>query len=260
MSLTYSSYLQLDKLLDLQQPRPGELEHDEMLFVIIHQVYELWFKEVLHELDYLVVLLKSNRTSQAMHTLKRVLKIFKTLVSQLDILETMTPIEFLTFRERLETASGFQSFQFRELEFALGAKNAGWISHYPPDSDAHRRLQRRLVEPSLWHIFLEYLKENGYPVPDELLDRDVHLQTEPSEAVQDILIQIYKENPKVAGVCEGLVDFDEGIQEWRYRHVKMVERTIGTKRGTGGSEGVGYLRETLFNPIFPDLWAIRAKL
>jgi tryptophan 2,3-dioxygenase len=260
MALTYSNYLQLDKLLDLQQPRPGELEHDEMLFIIIHQVYELWFKEVLHELDYLVLLLQTNKTAQAMHTLKRVLKIFKTLVSQLDILETMTPIEFLTFRERLETASGFQSYQFRELEFALGAKNSGWTNRYPLDSDAYQRLERRLNEPSLWHNFLEYLVEKGYLIPREQLDRPVQQPTKPSENVQELLVQIYKDNPIVAGVCEGLVDLDEGIQEWRYRHVKMVERTIGSKRGTGGSEGVGYLRDTLFKPIFPDLWAIRARL
>lgn len=260
MPLTYSRYLQLDQLLALQQPRPDKLEHDELLFIIIHQVYELWFKEVLHELDYLVELLEQNQTAQAMHTLKRVLKIFKTLVSQLDILETMTPLEFLTFRERLETASGFQSYQFRELEFALGIKNPGWTSHYPDGSEPQRRLQQRIDTPSLWKVFLKYLSENGFEIPGPELAREDRLPTESSDEVQEILIEVYNSNPNATGVCEGLVDLDEGIQEWRYRHVKMVERTIGAKQGTGGSDGVGYLRGTLFKPIFPDLWAIRARL
>jgi tryptophan 2,3-dioxygenase len=260
MSLTYTEYLQLDHLLRLQQPLSKGPEHDEMLFIIIHQVYELWFKQVLHELDYLVLQLQENRTPQTMHTLKRILKIFKTLVSQLDILETMTPLEFLTFRERLETASGFQSSQFRELEFALGLKSPARLDQIPAGSEAASRLERRLVRPSLWQAFLEYLAKNDYPVPREQLDRDPRLSTAPSGEVQKILIQVYRENPQIAAICEGLVDFDEGFQEWRYRHVKMVERTIGTKFGTGGSEGVAYLKETLFKPAFPDLWAIRTEL
>jgi tryptophan 2,3-dioxygenase len=195
-----------------------------------------------------------------MHTLKRILKIFKTLVSQLDILETMTPLEFLSFRERLDTASGFQSHQFRELEFILGVKDPNAITRFPEDSPARRTLRERFEQENLWDAFLHYLQQNGYPIPAGLLDRDVRLPLQPSEAVQEILIQIYRQNSAIAGICEGMVDFDEGLQEWRYRHVKMVERTIGAKIGTGGSSGVRYLQSTLFKPVFPDLWAIRSRL
>jgi len=258
--LTYSSYLKLDELLSLQQPLSAGPEHDETLFIIIHQVYELWFKEVLHELDHLQALLANDDTASALHTLKRVLTILKIMVAQLDILETMTPLEFLSFRERLQAASGFQSFQFRELEFALGLKSRGTVDHFPSSSEGRRRLEARYTEPCLWDAFLRYLADSGYAIPPQLLERDVTQRPEPSPEVQEILIDIYRNDSTNRQLCERLVDLDEGMQEWRYRHVKMVERTIGSKRGTGGTAGVKYLESTLSDPVFPDLWQIRGKL
>src|SRR2546421_4943070 len=160
MTVTYSNYLQLDKLLALQHPREGQLEHDETLFVIIHQIYELWFKEVLHELDYLQRMLRSNDTPLAAATLKRILTILKTLVAQIDVLETMTPLNFLTFRDRLESGSGVQSFQFRELEFVLGTKNPAALARYPQGSEARRRREPRYRESTLWDAFLAVLRRN----------------------------------------------------------------------------------------------------
>jgi tryptophan 2,3-dioxygenase len=256
--LTYAGYLHLDELLSLQQRRAGE--HDEMLFIIIHQVYELWFKELLHELDHLGDLLDRDDLPPALHTMKRILTVLKVMVAQIDILETITPREFLTFRDRLEAASGLESFQFRELEFALGVKRPGILERYPVGSEPRARLEQRLAEPTLWDTFLRFLRRDGYPVPTEVLERDVTLRVEPSEDVQDVLLQVYGQAPVLAQLCERLVDLDEGLQEWRYRHVKMVERTIGAKRGTGGTSGAGYLRTTLSHPIFPDLWEIRSRL
>ncbi|MCL4299255.1 MAG: tryptophan 2,3-dioxygenase [Anaerolineae bacterium] len=260
MTVTYANYLKLDQILSAQQPLSEGPEHDEMLFIVIHQVYELWFKQVLHELDYVRQLLVANDTPRAQHTLRRILTILKTMVAQIDILETMTPLEFLSFRHRLESASGFQSHQFRELEFVLGHKRRAVLVHYPEDTSARRQLELRYRQPTLWDAFLHYLAANGYPVPAELLARDVTQPAQPSPEVQKILVDIYRNDPIRAPVCERLVDFDEGVQEWRYRHIKMVERTIGTKQGTGGSAGVGYLQTTLLKPAFPDLWAIRTEL
>src|SRR3989442_4810656 len=172
MTVTYSSYLKLDELLSLQQPRPGELEHDETLFVIIHQVYELWFKEVLHELDYLQRLLRANDTPLAAATLKRILTILKTLVAQIDVLETITPLNFLAFRARLESGSGFQSHQFREIEFILGKKGRPSFERYPEGSVSREKVQNRFAEPTLWDAFLHYLVANKYRVPKTLLQRD----------------------------------------------------------------------------------------
>ena len=258
--VTYSSYLKLDELLSLQQPRPGALEHDETLFVIIHQVYELWFKEVLHELDYLQKLLRANDTPLAAATLKRILTILKTLVAQIDVLETITPLNFLAFRDRLEAGSGFQSHQFREIEFVLGGKRRSAVDHYAEGSAHRERVETRFGEPTLWDAFLHYMAANGYPVPKPLLTRDVTKSLELSPEVQRILVDVYRTNPTVAQIAERLVDLDEGFMEWRYRHVKMVQRTIGTKPGTGGSAGAEYLLKTLNQPAFPDLWAIRSEL
>jgi len=260
MPLTYADYLKLEQLLSLQQPRSAGPEHDEMLFIVIHQVYELWFKEMLHELGYLETLLRGNETSRALHTLKRILTVLKVMVAQIDVLETMTPLEFLSFRDRLESGSGFQSFQFRELEFLLGTKNAAAIARYPEGSEPRRRLETQYREPTLWDALLAYLAKNQYPVPPALLGRDVTQPPEPSREVQQILIKVYRTNPAVSSVCERLVDLDEGFMEWRYRHVKMVQRTVGTKPGTGGTAGAEYLATTLNKPAFPDLWAIRTEL
>ncbi|HKO21767.1 MAG TPA: tryptophan 2,3-dioxygenase family protein [Candidatus Eisenbacteria bacterium] len=258
MGVTYSTYLRLDELLD--QQRPLSDEHDEMLFIVIHQVYELWFKEMLHELDYLKVLLERKDDMRAQHTLKRVLTILKVVVAQIDVLETMTPLEFLTFRERLESGSGFQSFQFRELEFLLGMRNAAALSRYPEGSPARARLEKRLAEPALWDAFLQYLVAKGHTVPASALARDRSGAVESAPELHPLLIHVYRNDPTVRALCERLVDLDEGVQEWRYRHVKMVERTIGTRKGTGGSMGAAYLKTTLDRPFYPDLWAIRTEL
>jgi tryptophan 2,3-dioxygenase len=256
---SYGDYLKLNQLLDLQHPLSEGPEHDETLFIVIHQVYELWFKQILHEVAHLEVLLERNDGAHARGTLKRILTILKVLVAQIDILETMTPLEFLSFRDRLEFGSGFQSHQFRELEFALGWKEPAALERYPEGSQVRRRLEERLQAPSLWDFFLRHLAANGVPVPPADLRRDFTRQAEPSPALRDALIQVYRAQPALAELCERMVDLDEGIMEWRYRHVKMVQRTIGTKRGTGGSTGAEYLLATLNRPLFPDLWAIRTE-
>jgi len=259
-ALTYGRYLCIDELLALQRPRSEGPEHDELLFIVIHQVYELWFKELLHEIDFVRQLLAEDATHRAQHTLKRILTILKVAVGQIDILETMTPLEFQSFRARLEAASGFQSDQFRQIEFVLGLKNTAAIERFPEDSRARQALQQRYHEPTLWDSFLHYLSREGYAVPDALLAREVTTPIEASPDLQRVLVELYRRDTKNAELCERLVDLDEGMQEWRYRHVKMVERTIGVKPGTGGSAGAAYLRGTLGQPLFPDLWAIRSQL
>ncbi len=258
-SLTYSSYLRIEELLDLQSPRSEGPEHDEMLFIVVHQVYELWFKEMLHELDYLCPRLRENELPTALHKLKRVLTTLKVLVAQVDIIETMTPLEFVSFRSYLESASGFQSYQFRELEFVLGAKQPQALDRYPEGSAGYQRLTARLAQPTLWDAFLRCLEARGHALPREAVERDVQLPVGESRGVQEVLLQIYRGDHQCAELCERLVDLDEGLQEWRYRHVKMVQRTLGAKMGTGNSSGAEYLKTTLFKPIFPDLWAIRAE-
>ena len=259
-AVTYASYLRIDELLALQEPRSDGPEHDELLFIIVHQVYELWFKELLHELDRARHWLEDDEPHRAQHTLKRILAILKVLVAQLDILETMTPLEFSSFRARLEAASGFQSDQFRQIEFALGVKSPAAIGRFPQNGRARVALERRYREPTLWDAFLQYLSREGYAVPPSHLERDVSVAIEPSAEMQRMLLAVYREDPKNAELCERLVDLDEGVQEWRYRHVKMVERTIGARRGTGGSSGAAYLQETIGRPLFPDLWEIRSQL
>ncbi|MDX1631294.1 MAG: tryptophan 2,3-dioxygenase family protein, partial [Thermoanaerobaculia bacterium] len=206
MALTYGDYLALDELLDLQRPRSEGPEHDEMLFIVIHQVYELWFKEMLHEIDELKERLSTGDTPAALHTLKRILTVLKTQVGQVDILETMTPISFNSFRDRLDTASGFESYQFRELEFVLGHKRDPVLRHYPAGTPERRRLQRRLEEPSLWDAFLRFLSDQGYEVPEADLDRDPSEPTRESPEVQEILLQVYADDPLASQVCERLVD------------------------------------------------------
>jgi tryptophan 2,3-dioxygenase len=256
--LTYGSYLRIDELLSLQQPRSRPEEHDELLFIVIHQVYELWFKEVLHELDELAEHLTEDRPTLSGHQLKRVLKILKTLVAQIDVLETMTPLEFDSFRSFLANASGFQSAQFRELEFLLGVKDPRHLERFTHNQREHDNLTRRYHQPSLWDAFVHHLARQGCEIPTAVLERDVTLPVEPSPEVQAALVAVYRDRPDLARLCESLIDLDEGLQEWRYRHVMMVQRTIGNKEGTGGSSGVEYLRSTLFHPAFPDLWAIRS--
>jgi tryptophan 2,3-dioxygenase len=257
-ALTYASYLQLEKVLGAQRPRSNE--HDEMLFIVIHQVYELWFKQILHELGALQRRLEANDGPHALHTLRRLLAVLKTVVAQIDVLETMNPRQFAGFRGRLDRASGFQSAQFRELEAVLGRRDRGMLESYPEGSEARAVIDAARERPPVFDSLLRYLAARGYGVPDEELDRDARLAREPSEQVQRVLLEVYRDDREESQVCERLIDMDEGFQEWRYRHVKMVERTIGDKVGTGGSSGAAYLRTTLFQPAFPDLWAIRSEM
>jgi tryptophan 2,3-dioxygenase len=247
--LTYSSYLRLPELLSCQSPRTAE--HDELLFVIIHQVYELWFKQILHEAALLQARLEAGHTAGALHTARRIAKILKTIVGQLDVLETMTPRQFASFRPELGGSSGFQSEQFREVEAVFGRRDL--------DSSGHAGTAAALRRRSVFDSLLRYLVAEGWDVPPPALERN------PGEPwpggdpdVLRILTAVYEDESSAASeVCEALVDIDEGVQEWRYRHVKMVERIIGAKPGTGGSSGAEYLRSTLFRPAFPDLWEVR---
>lgn len=260
MELTYSRYLQLDKLLDLQRVRSVPPEHDELLFIVIHQVYELWFKLLLHEFDKVKRDLSTNDLFGAVATVKRIRTVLKTLVGQLDILETMTPMSFTAFRDRLETASGFQSWQYREVEFVLGFKRPKMVEAFEAGSAQRRRLEQRLAERSVVDHFYDFLEQQGVEIPRELRERDVRQPAGPDGRVQLGVLRLYRERPDVAILFELMTDLDEGLQEWRYRHVKLAERAIGNKRGTGGSTGVEYLKQSLFRPVFHDLWAIRERL
>lgn len=260
MALTYADYLKLDTLLSLQMPRSTPPEHDEMLFIVIHQTYELWFRQLLHEFEKVKADFTAGDLYGAIHTLKRCRTIMKTLVGQIDILETMTPMSFTSFRDRLDTASGFQSVQYREFEFSLGYKRPEMLKYQPEGSPARATLQARLRERSLYDHFYDFLITRGAAIPDEVRKRSPELGTQASEDVQREILQLYKTSPDVAILFELMTDFDEGTQEWRYRHVKLVERTIGAKKGTGGSLGVEFLKRSLFLSAFPDLWAIRHEL
>lgn len=260
MSLTYSTYLRVPELLEIQTPQSDPEEHDEMLFIVIHQVYELWFKLMLHEVGKLNADLSEGRIFRAIDTLKRMRMVLKTLVAQLDILETMSPISFRSFRDRLEAASGFQSVQFRELEFALGYKRRAMIDHHDGNEAAIEALERRLQAPSVVDHFYDFLESREVTIPAELRAKDAEEATRPNEEIQAAVLSLYRSDPAVQILVEMMTDVDEGLQEWRYRHVKMVERTIGDQPGTGGSLGVRFLKQTLFKPVFPDLWAIRSDV
>ena len=260
MELTYASYLRLDELLKLQHPRSEPAEHDEMLFIVIHQVYELWFKQLLHELDKIKRDFTNGELYSLLHTFKRCRTIMKVMVSQLDVLETMTPMSFNAFRDRLDRASGFQSMQFREFEFVLGAKRPEVLRHYSSDLYGLDRAKQRLRERSVVDHFYDFVERVGVTIPPEVRDRPIDAAAQPNEEIQDGLFRVFVSDPQLAGLFELMLDFDEGQQEWRYRHVKLVERTIGNKRGTGGSLGLAFLKKTLFKPVFADLWAIRHRL
>ena len=268
-AITYISYLKVDELLELQQPE-SDGEHDEMLFIIIHQTYELWFKQMLHEIAELQKTLEAGKSHRSLAILGRVRTIMKTCVSQLDILETMTPLQFNTFRGRLQSSSGFQSAQFREFEAVLGRRDQagagaekhtgmGMAEHLIEGSPARARVEAAMQRRSLWDSTLIYLESRGHKMPAEVMNRDVSVSYTDHAGVQEVLLDVHRSDAEAAMICEALVDLDEGLQEWRYRHVKMVERTIGHKMGSGGSSGVGYLSSTLFRPVFADLWAIRSR-
>jgi tryptophan 2,3-dioxygenase len=256
-ALTYNSYLAVDDLLKLQKPLSEGPEHDEMLFIIIHQTYELWFKQLIHEFLQAQRALEAGNTHYALSILGRIRTIMKVCVAQVDILETMTPLQFNAFRGYLSSSSGFQSAQFRKVEAILGRRDSRMAGHLPPDVQSE--IQSITSGNSLWDSFLEYLVKRGYILPINVISRDKKIPYSSNSDVQDVLLKVHQSDPESAMVSERLVDIDEGIQEWRYRHVKMVERTIGHKMGTGGSSGVEYLASTLFNPVFKDLWEIRSR-
>jgi tryptophan 2,3-dioxygenase len=256
-ALTYTSYLQVDELLQLQKPLSNGPEHDEMLFIIIHQTYELWFKQLLHEFEAAAKALESGDSHYALALLGRIRTIMKVCVTQVDILETMTPLQFNAFRGYLSSSSGFQSAQFRKVEAILGRRDGKMAGHLPPAMQ--EEIAAITEKNSIWDSFLVYVAGRGFEIPAEVLNRSKKIAYESNVAVQDSLLELHRSDAEAAMVSERLLDIDEGIQEWRYRHVKMVERTIGAKMGSGGSSGVQYLASTLFNPVFKDLWEIRSR-
>jgi tryptophan 2,3-dioxygenase len=256
--LTYIQYLGLDQVLTAQRTRSEQ--HDEMLFIIAHQVYELWFKQVLHELALLQEHLENGDTVSSARTLRRVRAIVEVLVNQLGVLETMTPTQFISFRPHLAASSGFESAQFRELEAVLGRRDQRVVKRYPVGTAHRRRIADAMSRPSVLDSFVAYLERLGWEVPKDYRTRDVREPVQPSAELRDVLADVYRADDDAVLICELLLDLDEGIQLWRHRHVKMVERTIGHKRGTAGSAGVAYLRTTVDEPAFADLWSVRTAL
>jgi tryptophan 2,3-dioxygenase len=269
--LTYATYLRVADLIKLQQPQSSPPQHDELLFITIHQTYELWFKQLLHELDAVITNLKTAATihaTQAEHhdavyeaarLLRRCTEIMRVLVEQFTILETMLPTHFLAFRGKLRPASGFQSEQFRELEFLCGLKDAKLLRYHEPSEEAHAALERRLLEPSLRDVFFDALRALSVlpPISDKATDE------ERFNAHAQAILAIYRDERGKRNwidVCERLTEFDELLVSWRLRHIQMVERTIGVRLGTGGSSGASYLKVTLDKKFFPELWEARTLL
>lgn len=248
--LTYGRYLKIDELLSLQEPLTRPVAHDELLFITIHQVYELWFKQAIFELDAAIQLLSEERLLPAFHRIERVHEIFRILVQQIDILETMTPVEFNRFRSGLNPASGFQSWQFRELELLSGADPAEYARFAKIEPEWQARLDNRGKKMSLRAAFLN------------LLERRKLIHAPTNEAILDALTSLYGKphHDELQTLCEHLIRYDEQIQLWRFRHVQMVERMIGMKTGTGGSLGVSYLASSLAKRFFPELWQVRTRL
>lgn len=261
--LTYNDYLKVPELLSLQQLLSDPPHHDEMLFIVIHQAYELWFRLILHELEKAIKLMQAQRVLQARHFLHRVVTIMRLLVQQIHILETMTAADFLQFRDRLEPASGFQSLQFREIEFIVGLKDARYIRNFAQKEREEAALKKRFEEPSLRDAYYEMLRCLNFDIPADIstavLERDEAARTQ----LLDVLEQIYQdpnEQSSLYMLSETLVDLDQQISLWRHHHVLVVERIIGNKPGTGGSSGAGYLRTTLDKRAFPYLWQVRTRL
>lgn len=260
--LTYGRYLKVPELLALQQCRSRPSHHDEPLFIIIHQAYELWFKLILHELDTAAVHLNADRVSEATRLLRRVVEIQRVLVEQVSVLETMRPQDFIGFRSHLNPASGFQSVQFREVEFLLGLKDRALLAALRSEPAECARLERRLAEPSVSEAVDALLVRRGFerrPEPEP----NPSGRARPEEWRLAALARLYATpdaQPDLMALCEVLLDVDEQLALWRNRHVVMVERMIGAKRGTGGSEGAGYLRTTLDKRAFPDLWRVRSSI
>ena len=259
-SVTYASYLKVNDLLALQQPLSEPAQHDETLFIIIHQVYELWFKQILHEVGKAAHAVDHDQLMLFLRTLKRIATIQAVLTHQVDVLETMTPSDFNRFRDKLNPASGFQSYQFRELEFRLGAKDPAYLRFHRHDARATAALEGVLAAPSLYDRFIRLLSRQGFALPAALLERDVRQPHASDPDVLAAIVKIYRESDRyydLYSVVEALMDLDEGLLLWRQRHVAMVERMIGSRRGTGGSSGAKYLTATLSKRFFPEIWDAR---
>ena len=248
--LSYNKYLKVPELTELQATLSDPTSHDELLFIIIHQTYELWFKQILHEIDATMGWLSEGRLFRANHSMKVVISIEKILVGQIHILETMAPIGFLEFRDKLNPASGFQSMQFREIEFLSGAKDERLMKHFADDRIATENLKKRFAEPTLAETFWGLLERNGFQcgTRDERITSIVKILEKPEQYPELYVLQ------------DNLVEHDKNISLWRYHHVLMVERMLGAKKGTGGSEGVRYLQTTLSKRFFPEIWEARTNL
>lgn len=263
VNLSYGAYLHLDEVLEAQHPVSRPVHHDELLFIIQHQTSELWLKLVLHELRAVQARLAGDELRPALKGLARVKHIQRTLTDQWAVLATLTPSEYAEFRSFLGTSSGFQSDQYRAVEFVLGNKNAAMLDLFAHDERARSLLADLLARPSVYDEFLRYLSRHGHDVPAALLERDV---TRPHAFAQDLVPvfrRIYEnahEHWEAYEACEELVDLEENFQLWRFRHLKTVERTIGLRRGTGGSSGVGFLRAALELTFFPELYAVRTEI
>lgn len=261
MGVRYLAYLRLEELLALQEPVSEGPEHDELLFIISHQVSELWFKQMLHELRLLQLAMENGHAPIVVRTLRRLRTIVATLTAQIDVLETMSPVSFPSLRQRIETAGGVQSVQFRELEFVLGRRRRAIVEAMEEGSPGRMRLERLLGRPSLYDSLLRYLSLLGHPIPREVLDRDLALPPQSSPAVQESLIEIYRHDPGAWQICELMVDLDRDIRAWRYRHAVMVERTLGAAaHRVPASDRTESLRSAADAPLFPDLWEVRGSM
>lgn len=262
-NLSYGEYLDLHRVLSAQHPRAVPPRHDELLFIIQHQTSELWLKLMLHELTSARELIRADDLQPALKRLARVKHIQHTLTEQWSVLATLTPSEYALFRSFLATGSGFQSWQYRAVEFSLGNKNADMLRVFAHDADVHAELERLLHEPSLYDEVLRWLARRGHPVPREALDRDVTLPYVGNEGVVDVFTAVYADPDHhwvEYHVAEDLVDVEDNFQVWRFRHLRTVERIIGSKRGTGGSSGVPFLRRALDLTFFPELYDVRSRI
>jgi tryptophan 2,3-dioxygenase len=260
--LSYADYLSLAGLLAQQRPLSQPPHHDEMLFIVQHQISELWIKLIIHELSAAIDHIRQDNLPPALKILSRVKLIQMQLFEQWAVLETLTPSEYMEFRSVLGSASGFQSYQYRKLEFLLGNKNRDTTKVFAHDAAIYDDLSRTLESPSLYDEFLRYLSRHGYSIPQEYLERDWSIPHVRDEALVEIFREIYRSSKKhweAYEMCEKLVDVEEYFQLWRFRHLKTVERIIGFRRGTGGSSGVGFLRQALELTFFPELLASRTE-
>ena len=261
--LSYNKYLRVQDLINLQDCLSSPAHHDELLFITVHQAYELWFKQILHELDAAIQLLEEDRVPAATRAVNRIVAIEKLLVNQIHILETMTPISFLAFRDELNPASGFQSMQFREIEFSSGLKDKTILREFEGDEFAHERLKARLSGPTLADCFYRALQRRGLTAPLAAADADTTEQKKAYEARTKAVLEVlthFEQRYEEFQLAEALLEHDEYFALWRSHHIKMVERMVGAKRGTGGSEGIGYLKTTLDKKFFSELWEARTYL